>query len=177
MIKTTCWRGIKAPRVPFASRENVSPIGSRRQVFGRSIILLSASANFFTQTTKCLGSFANRLEIVVSCFYLNCWIFSPVSKTVKMCDGPYKSCKSNRKNRHEYWSLIFFLLKRFGEVLTGDPNAPAGGLGPPIPPLYSCKKLESSLKRPYRRFLVLIQISQQKRSSPLKSRREHTFSR
>ena len=35
----------------------------------------------------------------------------------------------------------FFLLKRFGDDLTGDPNAPAGGLGPPIPPLYSCKNL------------------------------------
>jgi hypothetical protein len=30
--------------------------------------------------------------------------------------------------------------------LPGDPNAPYGGLGPPIPPLYSCKKLERSLK-------------------------------
>jgi len=42
---------------------------------------------------------------------------------------------------------LIFLLKRFGEVLTGDPNAPVGGLGPPIPPLYSCKKLESSVKK------------------------------
>ncbi len=69
-----------------------------------------------------------------------------------MCDGPYKSCKSNRKNRHEYWSLTF-LLKRFGDDLTGDPNAPAGGLGPPIPPLYSCKNLRIVWKRPTRRFL------------------------
>ncbi len=42
---------------------------------------------------------------------------------------------------------MIFLLKRFGEVLTGDPNTPVGRLGPPIPPLYSCKKLESSLKK------------------------------
>jgi hypothetical protein len=42
---------------------------------------------------------------------------------------------------------LIFLLRRFREVLTGDPNAPVGGLGPPIPPLYSCKKLESSLKK------------------------------
>jgi hypothetical protein len=27
-----------------------------------------------------------------------------------------------------------FLSERFGEKLTGDPNAPAGVLGPPIPP-------------------------------------------
>ena len=40
-----------------------------------------------------------------------------------------------------------FFLKRFREDLTGDPNAPFGGLGPPIPLLYSCKKLESSLKK------------------------------
>ena len=36
-----------------------------------------------------------------------------------------------------------FFAKRFGEELTGDPNAPAGVLGPPIPPLYSCQKLEN----------------------------------
>ena len=33
-----------------------------------------------------------------------------------------------------------FLAERFGEKLTGDPNAPAGVLGPPIPPLYSCQR-------------------------------------
>ena len=38
-----------------------------------------------------------------------------------------------------------FLSERFGEKLTGDPNAPAGVLGPPIPPLYSCQKLENSV--------------------------------
>ncbi len=30
--------------------------------------------------------------------------------------------------------FYFFYAKRFGEYLTGDPNAPAGVLGPPIPP-------------------------------------------
>ena len=39
-----------------------------------------------------------------------------------------------------------FLAERFGEKLTGDPNAPAGVLGPAIPPLYSCQKLENSVK-------------------------------
>ncbi len=34
-----------------------------------------------------------------------------------------------------------FFAKRFGEELTGDPNAPAGVLGPPIPPLYSYQNL------------------------------------
>ena len=34
-----------------------------------------------------------------------------------------------------------FLAERFGEKLTGDPNAPAGVLGPPIPPLYLCQNL------------------------------------
>ena len=48
---------------------------------------------------------------------------------------------------------MIFLLKRFGDDLTGDPNAPAGGLGPPIPPLYSCKNLRIVCKRPNRRFL------------------------
>ena len=39
-----------------------------------------------------------------------------------------------------------FLSERFGEKLTGDPNAPAGVLGPPIPPLSTrVKKLENSV--------------------------------
>ncbi len=40
-----------------------------------------------------------------------------------------------------------FLTERFGEKLTGDPNAPAGVLGPPIPPFYSCQKFENSVKK------------------------------
>ena len=32
------------------------------------------------------------------------------------------------------FSLSLIFLKRFREVLTGDPNEPFGGLGPPIPP-------------------------------------------
>ena len=47
MIKTTCWRGIKAPRVPFASRENVSPIGSHRLTFDGASSP-SEPAQFFT---------------------------------------------------------------------------------------------------------------------------------
>ena len=38
-----------------------------------------------------------------------------------------------------------FLLERFGEKLTGDPNAPAGVLGPPIPPPLLVSKLENSV--------------------------------
>ena len=38
-----------------------------------------------------------------------------------------------------------FLSERFGEKLTGDPNAPAGVLGPPIPPSTRVKKLENSV--------------------------------
>jgi hypothetical protein len=39
-----------------------------------------------------------------------------------------------------------FYAKRFGEDLTGDPNAPAGVLGPPMPPPLLVSKLESSVK-------------------------------
>ncbi len=174
MIKTTCWRGINAPRVPFASRENVSPIGSRRQVFDGALSPLSFS-QFFHTNHWVSRQLRQQVGIVVSCFYLSCWIFSPVSKTVKMCDGPYKSRKSNHKNIHGYWRLIF-LLKRFGEALTGDPNAPVDGLGPPIPPSTRVKNLRVVWKRPYRRFLGLIQISQQQRSFPLqKPTRAHLF--
>ena len=40
-----------------------------------------------------------------------------------------------------------FFAKRFGEELTGDPNAPAGVLGPPIPPPLLVSKLENSVKK------------------------------
>ncbi len=63
-----------------------------------------------------------------------------------MWDGPYNSRKSNRKKHTRVLKFDFF-LKKFRDDLTGDPNAPFGGLGPLIPPLYSCKKLESSLKK------------------------------
>jgi hypothetical protein len=48
VIKTTCWRGKNAPRVPFASRENVSPIGSRRQVFDGASSTPLCFSQFFT---------------------------------------------------------------------------------------------------------------------------------
>ncbi len=60
-----------------------------------------------------------------------------------------------------------FLLKRFGDDLTGDPNAPAVGLGPPIPPLYSCKNLR--IGRPDD-FFGFIQILQQNAQFPPSSK-------
>ena len=40
-----------------------------------------------------------------------------------------------------------FLDERFGEKLTGDPNAPAGVLGPPIPPSTRVKNLRIVCKK------------------------------
>jgi len=40
-----------------------------------------------------------------------------------------------------------FLSERFGEKLTGDPNAPAGVLGPPIPPSTRVKNLRIMCKK------------------------------
>ena len=72
----------------------------------------------------------------------------------------------------------FFLLRRFREVLTGDPNAPVGGLGPPIPPLYLCKTLESSVKKAVPTIPWFNPDFTATSQFPLfKSRREHTFLR
>ncbi len=90
-----------------------------------------------------------------------------------MCDGPYKSRKSNRK-KHTRVLKFDFSSKEVPRILTGDPNAPVGGLGPPIPPLYSCKNLRVVWKRPRRRFLVLNPDFTEKRSSPLQKPTEST---
>ena len=126
----------------------------------------------FTQTTKCPSGNANRLESSDFASFKLFNLSAPFLKLLKCA-----SCKSNRKTDTsiEVW---FFLLKRFGEVLTGDPNAPAGGLGPQTPPpLYSCKNLRIVCKRPNRRFLWFNPDFTSIAVPPIKSRRRHTFSR
>jgi len=97
------------------------------------------------QTTECFTALLNRLE---SSYFSSLKLFNlsvPASKGllkhtsartvhVKIIVKPARVVKFE------------FLSERFGEKLTGDPNAPAGVLGPPIPPpLYSCQKLENSV--------------------------------
>ena len=114
--------------MPFASRKNVSPIGSRKASFDGA-----ASAHFHTKPLSVpaatLTGWNRRILRSFELFNLS----APFLKLLKCATARTNHAKVIVKNRHEYRSLIF-LLKRFGEVLTGDPNAPVGVLGPPIPP-------------------------------------------
>jgi len=154
----------------------------RRSAVVRQVLkehhLLWAS-QFFTQTKQSvpaasLTGWNRRVLRSFELFNLS----APFLKLLKCATARTSHAKVIVKNRHEYWSLTF-LLKRFGDDLTGDPNAPAGGLGPPIPPLYSCKNLRIVWKRPTRRFLWFNPDFTAKRAVPpiFKSRRRHTFFR
>ena len=124
--------------MPFASRKNISPIGSRKASFdGASppTQLSQFSQNHLSVSAASLTGWNRRVLRSFELFNLS----APFLKLLKCATARTSHAKVIVKNRHEYLSLTF-LLKRFGDDLTGDPNAPAGGLGPPIPPLYSCKK-------------------------------------
>ena len=87
----------------------------------------------FTKPPKCLSSFANRLE---SSYFASFKLFNlsaPFLKLLKCTTARTSHAKVIVKQTRVL-KFDFFLLKRFGDDLTGDPNAPAGGLGPPIPP-------------------------------------------
>jgi len=137
--------------VPFASRKNVSPIGSRKASFDGASSSHTAQPIFTNHLSVSAASPTGWNRRILRSFELfNLSV--PFLKLLKCATARTSHAKVIVKNRHEYWSLTF-LLKRFGDDLTGDPNAPAGGLGPPIPPLYSCKNLRIVWKRPTRRFL------------------------
>ena len=92
------------------------------------------------QTTECFTALLNRLE---SSYFSSLKLFNlsvPASKGllkhtsartvhVKIIVKPARVVKFE------------FLSERFVEKLTGDPNAPAGVLGPPIPPSTRVKNL------------------------------------
>jgi hypothetical protein len=71
-----------------------------------------------------------------------------------------------------------FLSERFGEKLTGDPNAPAGVLGPPIPPLSTrVKNLRIVCKKAglIRRFPSVLDRFSSKQFPPSTAGRRHTL--
>ena len=128
--------------MPFALRENVLAIGSRRLTFDGDTTP-SSSAN--SQNHKVFHAAAstgwNRRIFLLKLFKISAPLLKKLLKhtsarTVhaKVIVKPARVLK------------LDFYAKRFGEDLTGDPNASAGVLGPPIPPpLYSCQKLENSV--------------------------------
>ena len=82
-------------------------------------------------------------KIVVSCFY---WIveFLTPSKICFTYDGPYKPRKSNRKKHTQGLKLKF--IKEVPWQFARRPQRAIRRIGASDPPLYSCKKLERSLK-------------------------------
>ncbi len=129
----------------------------RRSAVVRQVLtehhLPTAQPNFFTQTKQSVPAATLtgwNCRILRSFELFN--LLVPFLKLLKCATARTSHAKVIVKQT-QVLKFDFFLLKRFGEVLTGDPNAPAGGLGPPIPPLYSCKNLRIVWKRPNRRFL------------------------
>ncbi len=61
---------------------------------------------------------------------LNRLIFNPAFKTACV----RRPVQNHAKVIVKTYTRIEVFLKKFREVLTGDPNALFGGLGPPIPP-------------------------------------------
>jgi hypothetical protein len=125
--------------VPFASRKNVSPIGSRKATFdGASPTLLLSQPIHkpLSVPAATLTGWNRRILRSFKLFNLS----APFLKLLKCATARTSHAKVIVKQTRVL-KFDFFLLKRFGDDLTGDPNAPAGGLGPPIPPLYSCKNL------------------------------------
>ncbi len=137
--------------MPFASRKNVSLIGSRKASFDGASTPYCFSQFFTNHLSVSAASPTGWNRRILRSFELFN-LSAPFLKLFKCATVRTSHAKVIVKNRHEYWSLIF-LVKRFGDNLTGDPNAPAGGLGPLIPPLYSCKNLRIVWKRPNRGFL------------------------
>ena len=125
--------------MPFASRKNVSPIGSRRLTFdGASSSPLSFSQFFTSPLSVSAASPTGWNRRILRSFELFN-LSAPFLKLLKCATARTSHAKVIVKPARV---LKFdFSAKRFGEDLTGDPNAPAGVLGPPIPPLYSCQKL------------------------------------
>ena len=122
------------PRVPFALRENVSPIGSRMATFDGAVTHSPSQLSPIShKPSKCPSGNANRLE---SSYFASFKLFNlsaPFLKLLKCATARTSHAKVIVKQTRVL-KFDFFLLKRFGEVLTGDPNAPAGVLGPPLPP-------------------------------------------
>ena len=119
--------------MPFALCKNVLAIGSRKATFDGDTSLLLQPANFFTQRPQCFTQqrrqVRNRRIFLLKLFNISIPVAKELLKHTSARTVHAKVIvKPARVVKFE------FLLERFGEKLTGDPNAPAGVLGPPIPP-------------------------------------------
>ena len=123
--------------MPFALRENVLAIGSRRLTFDGASP--PSSANFLSRIKvyyTAVSTGWNRRIFLLKLFNISIPVAKELLKHTSARTVHAKVIvKPARVLKFE------FLSERFGEKLTGDPNAPAGVLGPPIPPLYSCQNL------------------------------------
>ena len=126
--------------MPFALCENVLAIGSRRLTFDGVTTAPSSANSIAHRPHKVFHAAAstgwNRRIFLLKLFNISL----PASKELlKHTSARTVHAKVIVKPARV---LKFeFLAEKFGEKLTGDPNAPAGVLGPPIPPLYSCQNL------------------------------------
>ena len=126
--------------MPFALCKNVLAIGSRRLTFDGETTLLHSQPIFLHKDHTVLYAAAstgwNRRIFLLKLFNISV----PASKELlKHTSARTVHAKVIVKPARV---LKFeFLAERFGEKLTGDPNAPAGVLGPPIPPSTRVKNL------------------------------------
>ena len=152
MIKTTCWRGIKAPRVPLASRENVWAIGSRRLTFDGASSSPHSSANFSHKPLSVSAAsptgWNRRILRLFELFNL----LAPFLKLLKCATARTSHAKVivKRDTSIEVW---FFSAKEVRWRFNRRPQRASWRIGASDPPLYSCKNLRIVWKRPYRRFL------------------------
>ena len=119
--------------MPFALCENVLAIGSRRRTFDGETLLLQASQFLHKDHTQCFTQqrqqVRNRRIFLLKLFNISIPVAKELLKHTSARTVHVKIIvKPARVVKFE------FLSERFGEKLTGDPNAPAGVLGPPIPP-------------------------------------------
>ena len=163
------------PRVPFALRKNVSPIGSR-MASSDGASSPHSSPIFLHKPAKCPSSNAKQVE---SWYFSSLKLFNlsaPLLKIVKIYVGPYRSCKSNRKIGTSI--KVWFFCKEVRWRFNRRPQRASWRVGASDPPLYSCQNLRIVWKKGLRRrFLWFKQIFTSTSSPHLQASRRHTFLR
>ena len=119
--------------MPFALCKNVLAIGSRRLTFDGATFSSFIFSQFNFTKPQVFHAAAstgwNRRIFLLKLFNISV----PVSKELlKHTSARTVHAKVIVKPARVV--KFEFLAERFGEKLTGDPNAPADVLGPPIPP-------------------------------------------
>ena len=116
--------------MPFALCKNVLAIGSRRLTFDGDTSFIFSQFHTKPQVFHAAASTGwNRRIFLLKLFNISIPVAKELLKHTSARTVHAKVIvKPARVVKFE------FLSERFGEKLTGDPNAPAGVLGPPIPP-------------------------------------------